>query len=100
MTPPASFVSKSSGCIPSGSSQSKQCRRFARVSSTPVTPRFIPGQILRPDEKGMYWKSCPLKWRSLSSKRSGQNTSGSFQNLGSLIIAHTFVITVVLAGIS
>jgi Ni/Fe-hydrogenase subunit HybB-like protein len=40
--------------------QSKQYKRFARASSTIVTPISIPGQPLRPDPNGKNSKCCPF----------------------------------------
>ncbi|KAF1875871.1 hypothetical protein Lal_00006502 [Lupinus albus] len=52
-----------------------------------------PGQPLLPDPNGISWKSRPRRSMLLPSNLSGQNFSGSAQALGSLIIAHAFIIT-------
>lgn len=48
---PFSCISKSS-LTPSGTCQSKQCRRFAITNSTVIGAVFIPGQDLRPPPNG------------------------------------------------
>jgi hypothetical protein len=64
--------------------------------------KFIPGHILRPDPKGRYRKSFPLKstppicpsWMNLS----GMNSSALSHVRGSRPIAQTLTSTVVPAG--
>ncbi|GER36393.1 peptidase C78 [Striga asiatica] len=97
--PGFSIMSKSSPLPPSGSFQSKLYRSQATGSSTLAKPNVIPGHILLPLPKGRYSKSPPTKSGPPSSNLSGTKLSGSFQNSGSLCMAHVLTITLTLAGI-
>ncbi|KAF4384311.1 hypothetical protein F8388_004544 [Cannabis sativa] len=81
-------MSKSSCFIPLGSFQSKWYNKYARGSSTFISPNDMPGHILLPAPNGMYSKLFPLKSIELSRNLSGIKLSGSVQYLGSLPIAH------------
>lgn len=91
--PNFSVMSKSVGNILFGSPQSKQCTSCATTRRTTVSPSWIPGQPLRPEPNGRSWKSRPRRSMLLPTNLSGIKLSGSVQTLGSLPIAHIFMIT-------
>lgn len=91
-------MSRSSGLVPAGSSQSKWYNNWARGSSIFARPNDIPGHILFPAPNGTYWCLFTVKSKELLSNLSGEKLSASFQYPGSLPIAQAFTITSVFMG--
>ena len=80
---------QSSGVILPGSSQSKWCSSWARVSSILVSPNVTPRHILLPAPKGINSKWVPSNSIELQAKLSKIELIASCQHAGSL---HQFCI--------
>uniref|UniRef100_A0A0A9F4H6 Uncharacterized protein n=1 Tax=Arundo donax TaxID=35708 RepID=A0A0A9F4H6_ARUDO len=100
MSPGDSIMSTSSGRVPSGSAHLKCCTMCPIMDATRLIPSCAPGHTRRPAPNGSTRKSAPLmsmfSWR----KRSGRNSSGSSQTLGSRATAQTLTMTLAPLGMS
>lgn len=76
VTPNTSPISMSSGLSSPGSIQVKVWRSLASIICTIRRPKFIPGQIRRPDPNGNNWKSIPFVSNALPRNLSGLKSNG------------------------